>query len=68
MLVLSRKPGQSVDLPALGITVTLLEIRGKAVRLGITAPPEIGICRTELLEELERQQQLELQCGKEAAA
>ena len=47
MLVLSRKKYQSIVIGD-GITVTILEIRGKTVRLGIEAPKEIPIRRCEL--------------------
>ena len=35
MLVLSRRPNQRIEFPALGITVEVLRITGKNVRLGI---------------------------------
>ena len=48
MLVLSRKPGEQIVLPELDITVTVLGISGKRVRVGIAAPPEISIQRHEI--------------------
>lgn len=50
MLVLSRKLGESIVLPGLNVTMTVLSVQGSAVRLGISAPPEIRIYREELLE------------------
>lgn len=52
MLLLSRKPGQSVQIILDGkiTTVTLLGVNGGQVRLGFTAPEEVSIVRTELLE------------------
>jgi len=47
MLVLSRKPTQSIVIDG-QITVTLMEIRGNRVQLGIEAPREIPVMRTEL--------------------
>ena len=47
MLVLSRKPTQSIVIDG-QIIVTLMEIRGNRVQLGIEAPREIPIVRTEL--------------------
>ena len=47
MLVLSRKPNQSIVIDG-QITVTLMEIRGNRVQLGIEAPREIPVMRTEL--------------------
>lgn len=48
MLVLSRKKNESVIIDG-GITVTVLDIRGDKVRLGLTAPLEVRIARDELL-------------------
>lgn len=48
MLVLTRKTGQSIVIDG-GIEITVLEVRGEQVRLGITAPREIRVNRKELL-------------------
>lgn len=47
MLVLSRKPGEQVVLGS-EITITVLEIRGNRVRIGINAPSEVNISRREI--------------------
>lgn len=47
MLVLSRKPGQSVVIGE-SIRVTVLEVRGEQVRLGIEAPRELPVNREEI--------------------
>jgi carbon storage regulator len=49
MLVLSRKPGEKVTIGH-GITVTVVEIIGNRVRLGINAPDNVHILRGELVE------------------
>ncbi len=46
MLVLTRKLQQEIVI-ADNIRVTILEIRGNRIRLGITAPEDIEIQRTE---------------------
>lgn len=51
MLVLSRRPGESVVLGD-DITVTILEVRGDVVRIGIDAPRSVSVHRAELLEQL----------------
>lgn len=47
MLVLSRKIGERVVIGD-GIVVTVLEVKGRQVRLGFDAPPEVQIWRGEL--------------------
>lgn len=47
MLVLSRKKNESIKISET-ITITVVEIRGDKVRLGIEAPTEVPIKRTEI--------------------
>lgn len=47
MLVLTRKPGETV-VTSNGVTFQVLEINGRRVRIGITAPDDIRIRRGEL--------------------
>ena len=47
MLVLTRKPGEKINIGS-DITLTVLEIRGNKIRLGIDAPKEIPVLRAEL--------------------
>jgi carbon storage regulator len=47
MLVLSRKPGERIFIGS-GVTLTVVEMHGNQVRLGIEAPPEVPIVRAEL--------------------
>jgi carbon storage regulator len=48
MLVLSRKRGERILVPHCELTVTVVAIDGNSVRLGISAPAEIGVYREEL--------------------
>jgi len=48
MLVLSRKCGERIVIPEQDIIVTVLEVRGEQVRLGIEAPSDIPIYREEV--------------------
>jgi carbon storage regulator len=48
MLVLTRNTDESILIGG-RITVTVLEVRGDKVRLGIDAPIEIPILRNELI-------------------
>lgn len=54
MLVLSRKKDEKIHIGS-NIVITVVEIRGQTVRLGLEAPKDISIKRGELLE-MERQQ------------
>ena len=54
MLVLTRKPGQSIMIGD-GIEVQVLSVAGEKVRLGITAPREVGIFRDEVYERIEKE-------------
>ena len=49
MLVLSRKKNESIVINR-DITVTVVEIRGDKVRLGIVAPKEVPVHRQEVFE------------------
>lgn len=49
MLVLSRRPHETIVFPNVGITVTVVRVQGEVVRLGIDAPPDVAILRKELL-------------------
>jgi carbon storage regulator len=51
MLVLTRKSGEAINVGD-EITVTVLEIKGNQVRLGIQAPLTIAIHRKELYEKI----------------
>ena len=47
MLVLSRRPGEEIRIDSC-ITVTVIEVQGNRVRIGIQAPEEVPIIRAEL--------------------
>lgn len=48
MLVLTRKIGEAIQFGD-NVTVEVLEVRGGRVRLGITAPSDVGIQRREII-------------------
>ena len=51
MLVLSRKIGESILLGR-DIEISLLEIQGGEIKLGISAPREVIILRKEIVQEI----------------
>ena len=52
MLVLSRKPDESIVIAG-NIVVTVVEVRGDRVKLGIDAPREVPVHRREVFDQLE---------------
>jgi carbon storage regulator len=48
MLVLTRKIGEAIQIGE-QVSIEVLEVRGGRVRLGITAPSDVGVQRSELL-------------------
>lgn len=57
MLVLSRKKHESIIIND-NITVTVVEIRGDKVRLGIEAPKEIPIHREEISQAIQQEHEV----------
>ena len=47
MLVLSRKLGEQIVVPEFALSVAVVGINGKTVRLGVNAPAEVAIHREE---------------------
>jgi carbon storage regulator len=54
MLVLSRKLGESIVIGS-DITITVLEVRGDQIRLGIDAPRSVTVHREEVYQEVARE-------------
>jgi carbon storage regulator CsrA len=48
ILVLSRKIGEEIVVPDLGLSVTVVAVVGNRVRLGISSPAEILVYSSEL--------------------
>jgi carbon storage regulator len=55
MLVLTRKRDEKIIIGD-NITVTVVEIRGDKVRLGIDAPIEVPVHRQEVFDAIQRKQ------------
>lgn len=58
MLVLSRKPGESVTIGD-EVRITVLSISGKQVRIGIEAPSDIAVHREEIYKKIASEQKTE---------
>ena len=57
MLVLSRKAGQKIHIGD-SIAVTVLDVSGRIVRLGIDAPSNVTILRGDIKEQVENENRL----------
>jgi carbon storage regulator len=62
MLVLSRQRDESIIIGD-NIVVTIVDIRGDKVRLGIDAPTEIPVHRREVYEAIQRENRTAAQIG-----
>jgi carbon storage regulator len=62
MLVLTRKPGQSIIIGD-GIEIEVVSVAGEKVRIGITAPRDVDIFRHEVYERIQRER--DAQAGAE---
>jgi carbon storage regulator len=56
MLILSRKPGESIVIDG-RIIVKILRLDGDMVKVGISAPTEVPVHRQEVYDEIQRNNQ-----------
>jgi carbon storage regulator len=54
MLVLSRKQGESIKIGE-NIELTIIEVIGDQIKVGIQAPKDIGIWRKELYDDIQQE-------------
>lgn len=65
MLYLTRKIGESVIIND-NIEVTVVDIRGKSIKLGFTFPPEATVLRRELYERIQAENRAAAAAGGDA--
>ena len=56
MLILTRRAGENVMIGN-DVTVTVLEVKGNQVRIGINAPRNVAVHREEIYERIKRAEQ-----------
>jgi carbon storage regulator len=57
MLVLTRKKNESIVIGD-DVTITIVEVRGDQVKLGINAPKNVSVHREEIYLEIQKENQL----------
>lgn len=57
MLVLTRKNGQSIQIGE-NIRITVLDVQGEQVKIGIEAPKSLEIYRSEIYEQIQAENRL----------
>lgn len=65
MLVLSRKKGESIQIGQ-DIELTIVQIDGEQVKIGIKAPKQVEIYRKEIFEEIQQANTAALNIPKDA--
>lgn len=63
MLVLTRKAGESIVIGN-QVRITILEIQGRQIRLGVEAPGDISVHRGEVYERIKQENQMAIQEGE----
>ena len=64
MLVLTRKAGESIVIGS-DIRVTVLEMQGRQIRLGIEAPSDVSVHRGEVYERIREENELAANADKQ---
>jgi carbon storage regulator len=56
MLILTRRIGETIKIGA-DITVVVLSVKGRQVRIGIDAPKDVAVHREEIVERIKRERE-----------
>ncbi len=65
MLILTRKLGETIRIGN-KIKVTVLEAKGKQIRIGIEAPPDVTVHREEVYQVIREQNILAAEAGRDS--
>ncbi len=66
MLYLTRKIGESIVIND-DIEITVVDVRGKSIKLGLTFPPDVSVYRREVYERIQAEKAAEAAEGGDAA-
>ncbi len=64
MLYLTRKVGDSVIIND-NIEITVVEVRGRSIKLGFTFPPDVSVLRRELYEKIQAENRAAAEVGSD---
>ena len=67
MLYLTRKIGESIVIND-DIEITVVDVRGKSIKLGLTFPSEVSVYRREVYERIQAEKAAEAANGGDGAA
>jgi carbon storage regulator len=67
MLYLTRKIGESIIIND-DIEITVVDVRGKSIKLGLTFPSDVSVYRREVHERIQAEKAAAAAAGGEAAA
>lgn len=57
MLILTRRTGETICIGD-NVTITVLEVKGQQIRLGIKAPLQTAVHRSEIWEKIQKEKAL----------
>ena len=64
MLLLTRKLGENIRIGD-DVKITIVEVKGNHVKLGIDAPPSVKVHREEIYERIQQERQRAAQSGQQ---
>jgi len=67
VLILSRRTDESIVIGD-EVTITILSVKGKQVRIGITAPPDVSVHREEIYRRIQSGDPIEPKTGAQGGS
>lgn len=68
MLILSRRPGQSINVGD-NIIISVLEVKGKQVKVGVDVPDDMPVYREEVFKKIQQENEMAINtCAQDLVA